>query len=298
MENSNELDAPIIRCADPNGADLILLAAGYDRTASFGKGAVEGPAAILRCFEQLELYDRVSDSIPCELLSIAQVEVADLNRLTPQQMVEQLTVVYESYSNAFRLLLGGEHSVTNAPLCAFADHAEEITVVQIDAHADLRDDDADFEAQPHGRYAHCSVMRRALDLNYRLCQVGLRAYSHREKELFSHPNVNCFEWSAAPASVETILDSIQTESVYLTIDVDGLDPSVMPATGTPVPGGLDWYTTVDLLDRLTARHRLVGADLVEVAPRQGDAQTEYNAAQLAYTLIGLLAREGSPTKLR
>ena len=295
---SNELDPPILRCEDPNLADLLIIGAGYDRTASFGKGAIDGPRAILDSFEQLELYDRVSDSIPCELLSIGKVEVADLNELSAQQMVERLTVVYESYSNAFRLLLGGEHSVTNAPLCAFADHADAITVVQIDAHADLREDDSDFEAQPHGRFAHCSVMRRALDLNYKICQIGVRAYSHRERALFDHPDVTTFEWSSSPASAETIIDSIKTECVYLTIDVDGLDPAVMPATGTPVPGGLDWYTTLQILERLTVRHRLVGADIVEVAPRAGDSQTQYNAAQLAYSLIGLLAREGSPTKLK
>ena len=132
-------------------------------------------------------------------------------------------------------------------------------------------------------------MRRAYDLGYSLCQVGVRAYSAAEKAMFDDPRIALFEWSAEPASDETILQSIKTESIYLSIDVDGFDPAVMPATGTPVPGGLDWYRGVSLIQALARRHQIVGADIVEVSPREGDVRTEYNAAQLAYSILGLVA---------
>lgn len=282
----------IINQSDPTAADVVLIGASYDRTSSFGKGADRGPAAIKDCLDhQLEFYDRISDGVPASRLGIAWVEVGDLEQLTPDSMVERLEQVYRSHDGCLRLLVGGEHSVTNAALRVHADDARDVTVVQIDAHADLRQDDSDYNDEPHGRYAHCSVMRRALELGYRLCQVGIRAYSAEERALFDDPRVSVWEWGAAPPSIEQIVDSITTERIYLTLDVDGLDPSVMPATGTPVPGGLDWYGTIDLLRALTGRHRLIGADVVEVAPRAGDQRTEYAAAQLIYSLIGL-ARPG------
>jgi agmatinase len=160
-------------------------------------------------------------------------------------------------------------------------------VLQIDAHADLREDDSDYADRPAGRFAHSAVMRRALELGFPLVQVGVRAYSAAERELFGHPRTTVFEWGAPEHPVERVVGAIRTRDVYVTLDVDGLDPSIMPATGTPVPGGLSWYYTVDLLREVLARHRLVGADVVEVAPRSGDVRTEYGAAQLVYSLVGL-----------
>jgi N1-aminopropylagmatine ureohydrolase len=282
----------IINLSDPSLADVVLIGVGYDTTSSFGKGARDGPSAIRACLDhQIELFDRVSGGTPAGRLGIAWVDVGDLNELDPERMVDRLERVYRAHAGRLRILVGGEHSVTNAALRAYADEASQITVVQVDAHADLREDDSDYNDTPHGRYAHCSVMRRALELGFRLCQVGIRAYSDEERMLFDDPHVDVWEWGPEAASTERIVESITTERVYLTLDADGLDPSVMPATGTPVPGGLDWYRTVELLRVLMGRHRLVGADIVEVAPRPTDQVTEYAAAQLVYSLIGL-ARPG------
>jgi len=278
----------ILNCADPGDADVVLIGARYDGTSSFGKGADEGPAAIRACLDrQIEFLDRVSGGSPAERLRIAWVDAGELGKLDPRSMVERLTDVYRSHATAWRLLIGGEHSVSNAPFLALADRADRTTILQIDAHADLRADDSDYNDTPHGRYAHCSVMRRAHELGYHLVQVGIRAYSDEERALFDDPRVTVFEWGPRPAGVDEIVRAIRTEEVYVTVDADGLDPAVMPATGTPVPGGLSWYDTVELLRATAAGHRLVGADLVEVAPREGDVRTEYAAAQLAYSLIGL-----------
>jgi agmatinase len=287
------VDDPPINCRDAADADVVLLAAPYDRTSSFGKGAQRGPAAIRGCMEtQIELYDRVSRSIPARDRRIAWVEVEGLERLEPAAMVERLAAVYREHAPRFRVLVGGEHSISNAAFRAWAHRAEEITVLQIDAHADLREDDGDYNPQPWGRYAHCSVMRRAHELGYRLLQVGLRAYSEAERELFEDPRITVFEWGAETPAPGRVVDAIRTRDVYLTLDVDGLDPACMPATGTPVPGGLDWYYAMELLSAVARSRRLVGADVVEVCPRAGDARTEYGAAQLIYSLIGLAGATG------
>jgi len=238
------------------------------------------------------LYDRISDSTPAIERRIAWVDVDQLAALEPEAMVAHLEAEYRRHAPRLRILIGGEHSVSNAPFRAHAERAGEITVLQIDAHADLRQDDSDYNDAPWGPLAHCSVMRRAHDLGYRLVQVGIRAYSAAERGLFDDPRVTVFEWGAARPSVAEVVESITTSKVYLTLDADGLDPACMPATGTPVPGGLDWYYTVDLLATLMRERTLVGADLVEVCPRPGDSRTEYAAAQLIYSLIGLAGATG------
>jgi agmatinase len=269
-------------------AEVVLLAANYDRTSSCGKGADRGPAAIRACLDrQVELYDRVSGTSPGLERRIAWVDPGDLNGLDPEPMVDRLEREYLRHGGRFRVLVGGEHSVSNAAFRALADRAGRVSVLQIDAHADLRPDDADYNDRPWGRYAHCSVMRRAHELGFALVQVGIRAYSAQERELFRDPRITIFEWGGRPPAVESIVAAIATEEVYLSVDADGLDPAVMPATGTPVPGGLDWSYTMELLAAVARGRRIVGADLVEVAPRPGDVRTEYAAAQLIYSLIGL-----------
>jgi len=274
----------IINCARPEDADVVLLGAPYDRTSSFGKGADRGPAAIRACLDtQLEFYDRVSDRSPARECRIAWVDVEGLGELEPEAMVQRLTEEYGRHASRLRMLIGGEHSVSNAAFRALAARADEITVLHIDAHADLRADDSDYLDRPWGRYAHCSVMRRAHDLGYRLVQVGVRAYSTEERAMFEDPRITVFEWGPRPPSAEEIVDAIPTADVYLTLDADGLDPACMPATGTPVPGGLGWYYTLELIAAVARSRKLIGADLVEVAPREGDVRTEYAAAQLVYT---------------
>jgi len=280
--------ASIINCARSSEADVVLIGAAYDGTSSFGKGADRGPRAIRECLDtQIEFHDRISDSAPAERLRIAWVDAGDLADLDPETMVDRLGRVYREHDADLRVLVGGEHSVSNAAFLAHAEHAADTTILQIDAHADLRQDDSDYNDEPHGRFAHCSVMRRAHDLGFRIVQVGIRAYSSDERALFSDPRIRVFEWGPSPPSADRIVSAISTERVYVTLDVDGLDPSCMPATGTPVPGGLSWYETVDLLGSVARARRIVGADVVEVCPRDGDSLTEYSAAQLIYSLIGL-----------
>ncbi|MDD5337809.1 MAG: agmatinase [Dehalococcoidales bacterium] len=282
-----------INCSDPSKADIVILCAPYDRTASFRKGAVKGPAAIVSSLKyQMETYDRFAGSMPSPERKISMCELRNLNRRSPSAMVSCVKQEYERYINhgAFVLMIGGEHSVSTGALEALAslNNSREITVCQIDAHLDLRHDDSDYSDSPHGMYAHCTVMRRAVDLGFKCAHVGVRAYAKEEMDFARDNGHKVFEWGISPVpNPEIIVESITTDLVYLTIDVDGIDPAYMPATGTPVQGGLEWYYTFNLLRSLFQNKEIIGADVVEVAPRPFDVLTEYGAAQLCYTILAL-----------
>lgn len=275
-------------------ADVVLLGAPYDRTASYRRGCVKGPAAILSSLlHQIEPYDRWTDSVPAKSCAISFVMMPELNRAMPRTMISRLERQYTALirKNAFVFLLGGEHTVTLGALQALVlrHPASEITVFQIDAHLDLHDTDADYRADSYGKYAHSTVMRRACDLGYKCVSVGARAYAKEEMDFAREKGISVFEWKGHKAPTPpAIVDAISTDSVYVTLDVDGVDPACMPATGTPVQGGLEWYYTLELLHEVFKKKKVVGADIVEVAPRPGDVATEYGAAQLCYSMIGFL----------
>mgnify|MGYP001417909597 CR=1 FL=1 len=290
-----------INCSDPAAADIVILCAPYDRTASFRKGAVKGPAEIVNSLKyQMETFDRFSGAMPSPERKVALCELKNLNRCSPPVMVGRVKEEYGKHlaHSAFVLMLGGEHSVSTGAFEALASQhdSQKITVCQIDAHLDLRPDDTDYSDAPHGRYAHCTVMRRAFDLGFKCVHIGARAYAKEEMDFARDNGLKVFEWGIGPVpNPEVIVASIGTDMVYLTIDVDGIDPAYMPATGTPVQGGLEWYYTFDLLRSLFKNKKIIGADVVEVAPRPHDVLTEYGAAQLGYTMLALRESCQSPS---
>jgi agmatinase len=280
----------------------VLLGAPYDRTASYRRGCAKGPEAILlSLLHQIEPYDRWTDSVPAKSLTISYLMMPGLNRAMPHTMISRVERQCAALigKNSIVFLLGGEHTVSLGALQALASRrpAREITVFQIDAHLDLHDTDADYRTDSYGKYAHGTVMRRACDLGYRCVSVGARAYAREEMDYAREKGISVFEWKGdkAPAP-SAIVDTITTDLVYVTLDVDGMDPAFMPATGTPVQGGLDWYYTIELLSEIFKKKKVVGADIVEVAPRPGDVATEYGAAQLCYTMIGFLSVSGTALK--
>jgi len=289
--------ASIINCSAPEEADAVIVSAPYEHGASFGGGASLGPAAIVACLErQIELLERHTRTEPACDYEIAHRVLDGLAELAPTAMVERVAAALRATS-PFAVLLGGIHSVTIGALQALAARGrpEAITVVQLDAHLDLRDDDGDYNDVDPSRYAHSCVMRRACELGFRTCSVGIRAYSREEQRFALEHGLPVFEWGrGAEPTVEALLAAIPTEQVYLTVDVDGFDPAVTPATGTPVPGGLSWGYGTRLIRALFLAKDVVGADLVEVAPVAGSALTEYAAAQLCYDIVSyrLLKRDG------
>jgi agmatinase len=272
-----------------------LISVPYEHGASFGGGASRGPAAIVACLDrEIELFERHTRTEPAYQYRIAHRELAEVGRLAPAGMVAQVGAAVPRAP--FTVLLGGIHSVTIGALEAHATRraADDVTVVQLDAHLDMRDDDSDYNEDDPSRHAHSCVMRRARELGFRTCSVGIRAYARAEHDYARAQGLPVFEWGrGAEPAIEEVLAAIATERVYLTIDVDGFDPSVAPATGTPVPGGLSWAYGTRLVRELVRAKDVIGADIVEVAPIAGSALTEYAAAQLCYDILSyrLLKRD-------
>jgi agmatinase len=294
----------IINCKNPQEADIILLPANYDKTSSGGKGADKGPKAIITFLDrQIEFYNPLTDSNPTQTHRIACVPHRDLNALSPGKVVALIARQFETYykKKKFIITLGGDHSVSNGPFAALAhiDNPKEITLLHIDAHFDLRDYD-EYNDKPWGPYAHCSVIRRASELGFPVVSVGMRAYS-REELSYAQEHITFFRWdeegvSWAPPEIEKIIKAIKTRRVYLTIDADGFDPSVMPSTGTPVAEGLSWRYALALFQKAFRQKEVIAADLTEVAPQSFDPRrlgalspsdrlTLQNAAQLLYNII-------------
>lgn len=283
-------------------ADAVILSAPYEHTASSRKGTKAGPRAIIDCLRtKLEFYDRDLGCEPNQYIHIIAPAGSDMDSLTPEEALADVTARCEDVlsQSKFPLLLGGEHSVTLGLFQALAKKYDpsDITIVQIDAHCDLRDTDGDYSDEP-SRLAHSCVMRRGHELGFHLVQVGIRTYSTAEHAYFADPknDIAVFEWGRETVpTIENVLASINTKYVHLSIDVDGFDPSSMPGTGTPVQGGLEWWYGVDLIKQLIKNHTLVGADIVEVSPMADSVVTEYGAAQLCYSIISHVFRHKLPS---
>ena len=277
----------------PDNADVLLLGIEYDRTSSFGKGSDKGPKKIIDCFNaQLELYERNAGWSPARHLKISSAVLSDLKNKEPELMAKEVSSEYlkKIKEHKFIVSLGGEHSITAGILDAWSKSkpANKVTVLQVDAHLDLRDDDSDYSMEP-SRFAHSCVMKRALDMGYKMVSVGIRAYADFELKTAKANRVRIFEWpcSESNALIREIISSIKTNDVYISLDADGIDPAHMPATGTPVQGGLSWKFAFDLLRELFKRKNVIGTDIVEVAPRPYDQLTEFGAAQLCYFMIAM-----------
>jgi agmatinase len=292
----------IINCADAAIADAVLIGVPYQRGASFGSGAARGPQAIVACLErQIEFFERHTGTEPAYRYRVAQEMLDGIDALAPEKMVAAVAETVAQHE-AFAIVLGGTHAVSIGALRAVAarTQARDVTVLQIDAHLDLRDDDSDYNDRDPSRFAHSCVMRRACEMGFRACSVGIRAYSRDEYCYALDHSLPVFEWGRGEEpAIEEVLAAIATERVYLTIDVDGFDPAVAPATGTPVPGGLSWAYGTRLVRELFRTKDVIGADIVEVAPLSGSGLTEYAAAQLCYDLLcyKLLKRDGELTFL-
>lgn len=270
--------------AEYGQAAVVLLPVPYDGTSTFVKGADKGPQAIIDASDSIELYDVEEDiSIYTQGIHTA-MPIMELG--TPQEMVKAVRERVNLYLQDNKLvgLLGGEHSVSCGAIQATAEHFDNLSVLQIDAHADLRED-------YHGsKYNHACVMRRAQSMA-RVVQVGIRSVAEEERQYILKENIfyahlldDNDQWMQAAISR-------LTDNVYLTIDLDGLDPSVLPSTGTPLPGGLSWRRLNKLLSLLVAQKNVVGFDVVELCPNAADKSSDVTAAVLVYRIIGKILKK-------
>ena len=264
-------------------AKYALLPVAYDGTSTFVKGADKGPQAIIDASDSIELYDVQFEMEPYTAGIYTDRHSYDFS--TPDKMVESVYLRVKYFMDKQKRigLLGGEHSVSVGSIKAFSEKYPDLSVLQVDAHADLRD-------EYHGSiYNHACVMRRAQDYA-RVVQVGIRNVcteemhnSVKENIFYAHKMYDNTDW------MQQAIDRL-TDHVYLTIDLDGLDPSVLPSTGTPLPGGLSWYTLIAFLEKLFASKKIVGFDVVELCPQPHDKSSDVLAAVLVYKVICLWER--------
>jgi len=270
-------------------ARVAVLPVPFERTVSYGRGTGAGPAAILRASQSMETWDDELGGETCE------VGIATLPPFLPEAFdmaaaMAEIEAECARHLDAgkFLLTLGGEHSLTIAPVRAAKRIFGEIGVVQFDAHADLREE---FEGTP---YSHASVMRRVADEDLSTLPIGIRSLSRPEAEYAMEAGIPIV-WGSELEGLEARLDDLLAtlpDQVYLTFDIDYFDPALVPATGTPEPGGGLWYPTLRLLSRIFEAKRVVAMDVVELAPIGGQPASDFVAAKLAYKSIGYWARSG------
>lgn len=274
---------------DPRTARVVLLPVPYDRTSTWIKGADCGPEAILRTSPNLEFYDMETDSEVylhgIHTDSPVKVEAG------PEELAREVKrrAAHWLDQGKFPVILGGEHSVSIGMFEALAERKQRLTVLQLDAHADTRQS---YEGSP---YNHACVMARARE-HFPIVQVGIRSMDAAEKasmdpsHLFPAHRImrrDRREWIAQ------VVERLEDE-VYLTIDLDVFDSSLMPATGTPEPGGLGWYDVIDLIKAVAAAKTIVGFDVVELCPRPELWACDFLAARLVYQVLTIVFAS-SPT---
>jgi len=278
------LDPVRADAGDPVSARAVVIPFGLEASVSYGGGTASGPAAILAASHQLELYDDELECEPYLRYGVAAVREPVISRPV-EAALTQLQSLVEAVLDAgkFPLVLGGEHSLTVAPVRALAARHKDLAVLQLDAHADLRDG---YQGE---RFSHAAAMRRVLDsLNVSLVSVGIRAISREEVEFYqANRDRITIHWAKDRArwNLDAMLAPLKGRPVYLTFDIDALDASVMPATGTPTPGGLSYGAALEIVRRACGAGNVVGADLVELAPIEGLHACDYTAAAIAYKML-------------
>jgi agmatinase len=258
----------------------------FDGTSTFVPGSRWGPKAIIDASANLELYDHELDMEPAEVGIATQREVPVV--VDPARMQENIEGFIEEILSRRKLpvVLGGEHTVGLAAVRALA-RREKFMVVSLDAHADLRDT---YGGSP---LSHACFLRRASEL-VDCCVLGVRSLSRSEVEFAGEAGIRIlFADSLVAADVQEINLDFISERIYVSVDLDVLDPSIMPSTGTPEPGGFEWYSMVELLKRIIEGRDVLGFDVVELCPQPGNRAPDFVAAKLVYKLMGLILRRSA-----
>jgi agmatinase len=287
---------PFLISEYPDGDDRALfqiLPVPLERSVSYGVGTRMGPSAILKASENLEVFDGKSCPGESGLKTLPPVNC----RGPIPKVLERIAAATEKILLQGRIpvVLGGEHTVSTGVFMALSRHYRTKIpgIVQIDAHADLRNS---YQGSP---FSHACVMKRALDLDFPIYQLGIRSLSPEEIQLREDrkiPGKDAHELCSATPVNELNLSEDFPEEIYLTIDVDGLDPSIIPGTGTPEPGGLGWYQTLNLIESIARKHKIIGFDVVELAPLKGSLISEFTTARLVYQVMGIIARQRIQSK--
>ena len=259
-------------------ASVVVIPVPYDGTSTYGKGADKGPEAIFDAAENMELYDIETKSEAYK--NGIFIAPALYGYASPESMVKEVQHEVEKYieKGKFVTVLGGEHSVSIGSIQAFAKKYDDLSVLQLDAHSDLR---PEYEGS---KFNHACAMHEA-SYSTNLVQVGIRSMDTCEIEFLRPENLfTSYDIRTNEYWKEDVTNALG-ENVYITIDLDAFDPSIMPSTGTPEPGGLLWNETLDLLKMVFRNANVVGFDIVELAPMAGNHAPDFMAAKLYYKLL-------------
>lgn len=266
-------------------ARVVVIPAPFDQTTSYLPGTRFGPKAILEASRQVEFYDEELDREPCEI-GVATLEAVEVEPAGMEASLRSLEAVVAEVAAQGKIpfTLGGEHSLTIAPVAALRERYPGLSVLQLDAHLDLR------QSYQGTTMSHASVMRRIRDLGVSTVAVGIRAVSREEADYVHAERVPVFlgrEIRRQGLDIDAILAELGNP-VYVTVDLDAFDPAHVPGVGTPEPGGLTWDEGLGLLRAVCERRQIVGVDVVELCPIPGQIVSEFFAAKLVHKIIGYL----------
>ncbi len=263
---------------------VIILPIPYEATTTYKKGTRGGPKAIITASQNMELYDEETDSEPYKIGIHTLKEFKEVFD-NPQKMIKALADRAQGLFSLGKLVitLGGEHTITLGMVEGLRREEKDFSILILDAHADLRNS---YEGT---KYSHACVTRRLID-KYQIVQVGIRSFSQEEADFIKKKNLRLFYAKDIVGRKEWMKEAISrlSDKVYLSLDLDFLDPSIMPAVGTPEPGGLRWYETLEFLRLLTKERKILGMDVVELCPTPQDIPSSFTAAKLIYKLIAYL----------
>jgi agmatinase len=266
--------------SDYKQASMVVLPIPFDKTSTWVKGADKGPEAIIEASGYLELYDILTDT---EVFRNGIFTAKPIRSASSSSLLRRTYSAVSRYlkDNKLVVTLGGEHSVSVGVIKAYAEHYKNLSVLHLDAHADSRDS---YEGS---RYNHACVIARVREFTRNICSVGIRSMDvserssvDRQRMFFAHEIHDSSGWMA---NVIPLL----TDIVYITIDLDVFDPGIMPSTGTPEPGGLNWYQVMELLYLVSQSKQVVGFDIVELCPSSSKA-SDFLAAKLIYTFLSYI----------
>ena len=262
----------------------VIVPFGLEKTVSYGVGTKNGPSEIIKASHQVELFDEELNCDPYKKIGIKTLKPFPINK-NMGKALDQISKVNKSLlkKKIFPLVLGGEHSITPGCIEPFTKKFDKVYIVHFDAHADLR------QSYNGNKFSHASAIRRCLDFkNTSILSIGIRNISHSEKKFLDRNSrrVKVF-WAKDKNkwNLNNLIKFIKNKKVYITFDVDCFDLSLMPATGTPEPGGLFWNETLNILKLVSKEANVVGADINELSPIKGFPGYNFLVAKLAYKII-------------
>jgi agmatinase len=286
MNNSDapvtQFGAPDAPYCDPTTACVTIIPAPLEYSVCYMQGTRHGPQALLNASSQMELYDEELDCCPIEIgvytrppLNYSGMDHATALTSTGEAVREVLE------RGQLPFTIGGEHSLSAPPIAVVHEYFSDLTVVHIDAHGDLRNA---YEGTP---LSHASIERRVVDMGIPLMELGIRSFSPEEAEFMKTKPDVAIVWAYQMAKRTAVIPWQRlSKHTYVTVDLDALDPSEMPAVGTPEPGGLHWYELLDLFREICHRSTVVGMDVVELCPMEGQTRADFLAARLVYKMLG------------